>query len=471
MANTSKITLSNLSSLQLDSVLYKLQLTAPTSYDEDGKLGLLRCSKIFNRGIGDLNEDEILAVFSKKGTFIDFESTDGRLRGIFTKSSDDKIMYPCSVCAKEVTDRSDTSGYGLECGGCGWFFHSNCTDKPISIELFKALKNSPNYVKVLCPPCNTVYGSAHNKLKRVEQKLAKLTDKVNNVDTKIEKVSKSPLYSQVAGSSGKHKHDKSLSQPLSPHLVNGLKSITKAAQDNENTERLKRTRVVIKPEDTNIRTSRDIRRAFNKHYQGVIIKHCRLTASGSITFEFDDETIAKSVQNEWSLEYFGGNKGMKIPGDFNTVGMVKHVYDDFTEQDIKQDILNNYPGDIKKCEFQKRKSDQSFNGMIKIEFASREALLKVVSDRIKFCNQRYIVEEYKRKGKVVKCGNCQGWGHVHRYCTKPAKCGKCAEKHETRTCTITSGYKCAHCGKGHVAGSFDCDVYKEKVAKFSHDSK
>ena len=466
MTGESKVAFTNLDSCQLDKVLYKLQLTAPDGYDEDGKLSLLRCSKVFCRGAGEYENSDLLAVFSKKGIFMDVESTDGKLKGMFSKSElVGKLMYPCSVCCKEVTDKPDSTGIGLECSGCGWFFHSNCTNKPISLELFNALKNSPNYVKVLCPTCNSVYGSAHSKLRRVEYKMDAMDVKMSKLDTKMSEIAKKS-YSGALTSGGKP------AAVIPPKVLDGLKSITKVTQKTEDQKRLKRTRVVIRPEDTTIRTSRDIRKAFNKHYQGIVIKHCRLTASGTITFEFDDETVAKSVQDKWSCEFFGGNKGMKVPGDFNTVGIVKYVYDDIPQADMERDILQNYSGQITKCEFLKRKSDQSFNGMIKVECTSREALLKVVEDRIKFCNQRYIIEEFKKRERVIKCSKCQGWGHIHRYCREgtPAKCGKCAQNHETRTCSITAGFKCAHCGKGHMAGSADCSVYKEKAAKFSHDS-
>ena len=232
---------------------------------------------------------------------------------------------------------------------------------------------------------------------------------------------------------------------------------------------MKRTRIVIRPEDTNIRSSKEIRRAFNKHYQGVIIKHCRLSASGSIVFEFESEEAAKAVEQNWSLDYFGKNKGMKTPGESNTVGIIKHVFDDFNQEEMRHEILKNYKGVITSCEFQKKRTDNSFNGMIKIEVSSREKLLQLISDKVKFFNQRYIVEEYHRKSRVVKCNKCQGWGHIQRYCKKEAKCGKCAEKHETRTCSITSGFKCAHCGLNHMAGSGDCKVFKEKVATFAYN--
>ena len=150
--------------------------------------------------------------------------------------------------------------------------------------------------------------------------------------------------------------------------------------------------------------------------------------------------------------------------------MIKYVYDDFSEEEMKKEILTNYKGVITKCEFQKKRSDESFNGMIKIEVSSREDLLKLIKDRVKFLNQRYIVEEYHRKSRVVKCHKCQGWGHIQRYCKKDPKCGKCAEKHESKTCTITSGFKCAHCSLNHMAGSADCKIFKEKAAIFAQRS-
>ena len=463
MADNNHVPLPNISLPQINKALSKLQLVSPVEYDVEGRVELLRCSKVFNRGLGEYSDEDIMAVFSKKGNFIDFQTADGRFDGLFSKLDSGKIAYPCRVCASEVTDKHDKSGFGLECNGCGLFFHNSCTTKPISVELFKALAGSPNYVKVLCPPCNLVYGSADHKLKRIERKVKGMSETLNQVEETVDKISKQKqLFSSVAGST------KSQSASIPPRIMKGLKELTKVSQHNEDTKHIERTRIVVRSENTNIRDSRDIRKEFNKHYNGIVIKHCRLTALGSIMFEFDDEKTAKDVEDAWSTAYFGGNKGMKVPGTNNTVGIVKYVYDDWTEEQMTEGILEHYPD--AECEFFKRKSDNSFMGMIKVDFKSRETLLKVINDRIKFCNQRYIVEEFKRKSRVVKCNLCQGWGHIHRYCKKTPKCGKCAENHETKSCSITGGYKCAHCGKGHKAGSYDCKVYKEKMALFANDS-
>ena len=463
-ANDSLSPLRNLNSQQIDKVLAKLQLIAPAEYDIDGKIELLRCSKVFNHGLADYPDEDILVVFNKRDIFIDFRTTDGHFEGLFCKVGS-KLLYPCRVCASDVTDKKDTTGYGLECNGCGAFFHNNCTSRPVSPELFKALSGSPHYVKILCPPCNLVYGSADQKLKRIERKVDSVEVSINSVRESVDKMSKNkPLYSEMAGN-GKHaKLSPTINLP--PKIVNSLNELTKASQVNEDSKRLKRTRVVVRPEDTNIRTSREIRREFNKNHNDVIIKHCRLTAGGSIMFEFEDEDTATEVQTQWSTKYYGGNKGMKIPGEDNSVGLVKHVYDDLNEEEIIEEIQKAYPG--AECEFFKRK-DQSFSGLIKVDFKSRETLQRVMNEKIKFGQQRYIVEEYKRKSRVIKCNKCQGWGHIHRYCNRAPKCGKCADKHETMTCTINKGFKCAHCGDDHRAGSSICKVYKEKVAMFENN--
>ena len=110
-------------------------------------------------------------------------------------------------------------------------------------------------------------------------------------------------------------------------------------------------------------------------------------------------------------------------------------------------------------------------GLIKVVFKSREKLQAAIVDKIKLGDQRYIVEEYRRKSRVIKCNICQSWGHIHRYCKKPAKCGKCAGNHESVTCSITSGFKCAHCGEDHQAGSNECVIYQEKLAKTPSETK
>ncbi|KAL5262254.1 hypothetical protein ACHWQZ_G007844 [Mnemiopsis leidyi] len=89
----------------------------------------------------------------------------------------------------------------------------------------------------------------------------------------------------------------------------------------------------------------------SKHHKEIVIKHCRLTASGSLFFEFDNEGAAKMVHDSWSEKFFGGNSGMRKPGESNTTGVIKHVYDDLPEEELRNELMDNYKDDIESCEF------------------------------------------------------------------------------------------------------------------------
>ena len=164
------------------------------------------------------------------------------------------------------------------------------------------------------------------------------------------------------------------------------------------------------------------------------------------------------------IHFFGGNKGMKIPGVGNTSGLIKHVYDYDDTNELEQEIKKQYPNAT--CDFFKRKGDGKFSGMIKVDFGDEKVLEQAINDKITIGNQRYLVVEFVKKSRVVKCNKCQGWGHVHRYCKNEAKCGKCSDKHETNTCNVTT-LKCCHCNGPHRAGSSDCKVFKDKMDQFN----
>ena len=123
--------------------------------------------------------------------------------------------------------------------------------------------------------------------------------------------------------------------------------------------------------------------------------------------EFIDDVTAEKVETEWSENIFGGNKGVKRPGEPNTFGIIKYVYDDVSEDDI----VKQFSG--VECDFFKRKSDNKFSGMIKVDFKSHTLLQQVIRDKIEILSQRYIVEEFVRKSRVIKYNNCQSWGHEH----------------------------------------------------------
>ena len=337
-------------------MLAKLQIVAPTTFKVDGRVKLLRCSKVFNRYLEDYEDSNINAAFDSKGVFIDFETVNQNVCGLFPVALPKGYKYPCRICANEVTDKLDSSGFGLECSGCGMFFHNTCTSEPITPQLYRALAGSPSYIKILCPGCHLLHSSAELNLKRIDHKVQNVTKTIEAVKATVDNIGSSS-YSDAA--------KKGPMVSLSRQIASNILKLTKESKDKEDAARLKRTRVVLKPGNTAIRRSSDIRKEFNKYFQGLIIRNCRVTAGGAIMLEFIDDAAAEKVDTEWSENHFGGNKGLKRPGESNTFGIIKYVYDDVSEEEIKDDIVKKFPG--AECDFFKRKSDNTItiNGVSK----------------------------------------------------------------------------------------------------------
>ena len=233
-------------------------------------------------------------------------------------------------------------------------------------------------------------------------------------------------------------------------------------EDNE--DRDKRTRIVRKPCDVDIRNSKDLRKNFNKYYPLIMLRHARITVGGSYLLEFDEESAATEVQENWKNDYFGGNSGIVKFNDQNCTGIVKYVYDAITENEIGEEIEKNYPG----AKYELFKNNDEFTGMIKVIFPNEDALNRAINNRFEISHRKYLIEVFKHKPRVIKCNICQDLGHVSRLCRKKDKpiCGKCSkEGHKTKDCTTDEAeHKCYHCKKsGHITGSYSCEVMKAKL--------
>ena len=60
------------------------------------------------------------------------------------------------------------------------------------------------------------------------------------------------------------------------------------------------------------------------------------------------------------------------------------------------------------------KKNNRFAGTIKINCNNEETLQVITAERMKIFNQRYMVEEYVPKRKVISCYRCQKFGHISK---------------------------------------------------------
>jgi hypothetical protein len=77
-------------------------------------------------------------------------------------------------------------------------------------------------------------------------------------------------------------------------------------------------------------------------------------------------------------------------------------------------------------------------------------------------NRHYaIVERYIPQSQIKQCFKCQAYGHKASVCTRKARCGKCAQEHETKDCQ-SEMVSCANCKDSHCAWSHECPVRQQK---------
>ena len=213
----------------------------------------------------------------------------------------------------------------------------------------------------------------------------------------------------------------------------------------------------------NVKNSSDIRSKLTKEFPLAAYRNTRTTPGGSIVIEADDIETANKIKEGWRKTWFGGNAGVVEARDNPPAGVVKHVLPQGkTDEEIVTEIENRYPN----CEVDLFKTNNKFNGMLKITFQEDKDLDSLIKDRITIFQQKLLVDRYNYKPRVIICHRCQKFGHLERLCrSEHPVCGKCGSKeHESEDCEINAeDYKCAHCGGNHKTGDKKCIVVKEKL--------
>ena len=390
---------------------------------------------------------------------------------------DDITTCPC--------ERAINNTMMIECSKCEQQWHTSCVGlKEITDVPLRKLKTWS------CPPCmylqlpkkiqekltqnvttrdtNKIYADMKNMEERILSKIEqKNSDFVKNVIDKIAKENEG-MEKNIVKKIQDQKYE--LFKPAdTPYQAAALKSLVKNQVKNQiranvNEEKPLFTRIVRKPKDENITNSRELRTQFKIHYPDLHAKFAVVTPAGSYKFQFENEEDAKKLDRQWDKKHFQGNSGLIDGAKPNSTGLVKYVYDDFTEEDIIESITENYP--TAKYELFRNKNKE-FTGMIKITFTDAEGLNKAIAEKFSIQHQKYIIEPFIFKPRVIKCNNCQKFGHISRICKSKDNpiCAKCGKNHKTDDCeSPEEEFKCYHCGKNdHITGNYSCEKIKEKL--------
>ena len=140
--------------------------------------------------------------------------------------------------------------------------------------------------------------------------------------------------------------------------------------------------------------------------------------------------------------------------------------EELSDDEIIGEIKATFPN----SEIDLFKRNNKFTGTLKIQFSSEDELQRAMESRVIIFDQRYRIERYKYKPRVIICAHCQTMSHVYRICEsrlqgKPPRCGKCSETgHQSKDCNVQNeNYKCCHCDGNHQTGAKECEVVQRTV--------
>jgi hypothetical protein len=68
-----------------------------------------------------------------------------------------------------------------------------------------------------------------------------------------------------------------------------------------------------------------------------------------------------------------------------------------------------------------------------------------------------VAVRYTPQCQIKQCFKCQAYGHKASVCTRNARCGKCAQEHETRECQ-SEMIQCANCKGSHYSWFHECST-------------
>ena len=366
----------------------------------------------------------------------------------------DKKVCPCGESARDLH---------IKCGTCNQKWHIKCVGlEEVESGLIKKVKswkcpicyvmpdNIKNNLKDVLPSVEESGPilDEDNPMKSIYEKLVEMETKIQNIDNKVE--------SNLIQRPEKSKN-------LYSTVASAVASVqNRSARPENQTQRNERSLIVKRYMDKNVRNSSDIRRQVSNEFSEAAIRNARTTAAGSILLEFEDVETADRVKRNWKPTLFGGNKGVVKLREEQVAGIIKHVYQDISEEDLIATVESQFVN----SEVELFKRDQKFTGSIKVTFNSEDDLKAAMEGAVVINRHRYIMEKFNHQPRLIRCFNCHKLGHVARLCFMEGTiCGKCCSReHKTKDCKVNpSQYKCFLCDGNHETGSKRCEIIKLKT--------
>ena len=372
------------------------------------------------------------------------------------------------ACGQAFSD--DTVQECIQCDDCSIWWHTKCTG--LSAATFKSL-TSLKTAKYTCPYCAISQIDAPRIKDHLKTIISSSTEKTDTADappTTVEPETKAETSTKLQDTA--HKPiPKATEEGDTDSETSFVDYETPSEGDPEPATTYRNPDLIVILDGLipgKYRNSAAAKKEINKWKPGISFSEVYSLHLGGIAIVCKDENSKDLALEPWSQEAFdsasvnahpptsaSSNKTYKL--------IAKNVHKSVTEEDLAEQIKHTSNSSV--CTVRRlfnRKTIQ-YLPVAEITVDSPQAKKRLLEKGLpKTEGKPQVIFEPKRRQKIVRCFNCQGFGHPAHQCTKDAICIKCGDSvdHSAHTCLTT---KCANCKEAHSADSKHCEHYKKVV--------
>lgn len=357
----------------------------------------------------------------------------------------------CVICHEKVRPRQKA----MECSMCKQWSHINCAN--MKEDDYKKYQSITKFYWFCVNDESTVAEFiAEKKLtSKLEKKLDEMNEKISQL---CEENHQKMTFAEAA--------------KLSSIQSNNTKfSIIRPKVDKSNG-------VIVKPKknsgnDENVVDV--VKRKLDLVKIGVGVSSLKPINNGGCFLGTLSKEDTSKVEREL-ISQLGENYEISKPATLQPQLIITGVERDYDQQQLKDEIIKTNFGftdedDIKVHHKRlMRNNNEGKEKWLYILQAPEQTFSKLHNKSILVDFNHHFVREYL---SVTRCYNCQQYKHKATACKCTTVCGKCAQQHSTRDCTLSSNYKCYNCVEAnnrgakynvnHMCGGRDCKFHQHMI--------
>ncbi len=340
-----------------------------------------------------------------------------------------------------VVNASDFCGCGesengrlmISCTECGQWWHDNCAG--LSKSDLDKHKSNPS-AEFKCPVC---------VVKSIKQPI------VCNL------LIKTLRDNTISQHQANHSHSTPITTPSS------LDSNTEEPLQSREEENVLIIDRIANPRD--YVESDSIKREINRCKPSLTVKHAYSLAGGGIAIHLPNTEAKTQAKSPWPSDAFGeSNISIHEPNKNlpSSTLVVRDVHCNIPESEIQSDIEKNYQTKVEVKRFWSNRSNNPLP-LVKIK-VNANLYHHALAKGLEFKGKSHHCKP-KQNYKVIRCYNCQHFGHISKTCKHISLCKVCSEHHDNHIQVCCAQPKCVNCGGNHPSYSAHCPTFKLVVQR------